>query len=90
MSINKNLQTAFGIDADYWRIARRDFDDINKKVVITLYGYASKEAAIGNFRHMDKVILENLPYVDLRGLTMRQTAEYIIANASEFLNGTPE
>lgn len=90
MSINKNIRTAFGVDAGYWRIARREFDDINKTVLVWIYGYTSREAMLAGSRHMDQIRLDNLPYADLRGLTMRQTAEYIIANAPEFTAGTPE
>lgn len=90
MSINKTINTAFGVNAAYWRIARREFDDINKTVLVWIFGFTSREAALAGARQIEQVRLDNLPYADLRGLTMRQTAEYIIANAPEFTNGTPE
>lgn len=89
MSLSKSIASKFGVTAEYWKVARREFDDINNKAEITLYGYSSKAAQQAGAEKMEHRKLD-LPYADVRGLNARQTAEYIISNIPEFQSGVPE
>lgn len=89
MSLTKNIQNRYGSVTGYWKVARREFDDIAKRAEVIMYGYPSRDAFVAGAEKMEFRKLD-LPYEDVRGLNARQMADYIIANVTEFNAGVPE
>lgn len=89
MSLTKKIPTKFRVDADYWKVARREFDDILQTAEVTMFGYPSKNAA-NNGAEKIEYRRFMLDYNTVKGMNARQMAEHIIATQADFTGGTPD
>lgn len=94
MSFSKTVATRFRTDVTFWRVARREFDDIDRKVFIQLNGYVSKTAFQAGAAPLEVVPLTNEDGLDYlactTATTRRQLADHILAVVPRFSGGTAE
>lgn len=55
MALELARDTAFGVTANYWRIGRVEASHADGWIVITLYGYPSRDAREGGAQPLNRV-----------------------------------
>lgn len=89
MSIAKLSPTRYKLDVSFWRVLRREFDDRQRTVFVVVGAWPSREMfQSGADPLVTESLSEGLDYATLNGATMRQTVQYLIANAPIFVGAT--
>lgn len=80
MALIKNIDSGFGVDATYWKIAALTVDFVAGTLDVTLYGYTTQEARVSGCEPLVKngVSLQTLDAADRASLyaLIKQTPEF--------------
>jgi hypothetical protein len=84
MAIIKNINSSFGVDAVYWKIAELTADFVEGTANVLLFGYASQESRFAGFDPLIKTGLK----ISVDNYFDRSSLYDLVKNLPEFKSST--